>query len=885
MFLTLSPLRLVGGLTCLLLAHSAFAASHSTAPLPSLNLIDSDGDGISDEDERGIGTDPFNPDTDGDGYDDGEEVVAGSDPLDPHDTPHTLILNSPAGGLAAQGTPAIKHLPLSVLFGASTRPPDSPADPSGESYSGQYFAPANAPEHMAAKLTANGLKSGAYALVWEQRVLLNPRNEIQTYEVTILTESGRTLLRKKTPYAVGAEWRYFALSFELLKADEGRPLIMQIIPDRSGPGRYEVLQVAVLKAGLEVDVDRDGIISPDERPSGGKPFRFWVNDDSDEGESQERADIPGRPSGQSDASRKGINGLRDLIDFFALNLNIGRLVDSFSPDDGYQYFLRNEDKALQATETGLAALTAGSIHRQPDIHVYGPDGLGDINAATVGLPDPQGRIKLTKAFINGMGERNGGVLLVEANKPTNRPVCIEIVNAGQVVASFELPIAIVPIETMYRHLSLNFCARDTDGRPVLPRRPGRPNLPGEPAGLPDTETTNRWVLMIHGYNVDGDTARGWQAETFKRLYTMGSQARFVGVTWNGDTGLDYHKAVFHAFQSGDTLARSLGFLDPARSVLIAHSLGNIVASQSIQAGFTPAKYFLLNAALPVEAIMGDTADSLQAEQMTEKQWRGYSRRLFAADWHKLFSLDDQRSSYTWSNCFDRARTTVPLVNCYSPGEDVTNCPVKTDSAAVLSTLWEGRAIDYGVWKTQEMLKGVGWARSLASLAMERGQGGWGFNAVWRGAYVAGSQSNGAGGYYEKLTPSQTDQISGSQLMNNSFFRPFAEKRLHDDHLRRPSPLLDDRMVRYDLLARGIPALTFAAGAVPLPLESNLPVPPPKHENINLEAVGRTPEVRWPTTGHKADNTPGRWLHSDYKNVALPFVHPLFQLIINRGQLK
>lgn len=46
--------------------------------------LDSDGDGLSDDYERQIGTDPFNPDTDGDGLTDGDEVLKyGTDPLNP----------------------------------------------------------------------------------------------------------------------------------------------------------------------------------------------------------------------------------------------------------------------------------------------------------------------------------------------------------------------------------------------------------------------------------------------------------------------------------------------------------------------------------------------------------------------------------------------------------------------------------------------------------------------------------------------------------------------------------------------------------------------------------------------------------------------------------
>lgn len=45
--------------------------------------VDSDGDGICDEDEITNGTDPNNPDSDGDGISDGDEVTLGTDPNNP----------------------------------------------------------------------------------------------------------------------------------------------------------------------------------------------------------------------------------------------------------------------------------------------------------------------------------------------------------------------------------------------------------------------------------------------------------------------------------------------------------------------------------------------------------------------------------------------------------------------------------------------------------------------------------------------------------------------------------------------------------------------------------------------------------------------------------
>jgi hypothetical protein len=54
------------------------------SPIPG---IDSDGDGLSDEEELKQKTDPLHPDTDGDGFSDGAEVLRLTDPLDPESTP------------------------------------------------------------------------------------------------------------------------------------------------------------------------------------------------------------------------------------------------------------------------------------------------------------------------------------------------------------------------------------------------------------------------------------------------------------------------------------------------------------------------------------------------------------------------------------------------------------------------------------------------------------------------------------------------------------------------------------------------------------------------------------------------------------------------------
>ena len=56
----------------------------------SSQWVDSDGDGLSDDEESALGTDDESVDSDGDGWEDGDEADSGTDPLDDDEHPYTL---------------------------------------------------------------------------------------------------------------------------------------------------------------------------------------------------------------------------------------------------------------------------------------------------------------------------------------------------------------------------------------------------------------------------------------------------------------------------------------------------------------------------------------------------------------------------------------------------------------------------------------------------------------------------------------------------------------------------------------------------------------------------------------------------------------------------
>jgi hypothetical protein len=54
------------------------------------------------------------------------------------------------------------------------------------------------------------------------------------------------------------------------------------------------------------------------------------------------------------------------------------------------------------------------------------------------------------------------------------------------------------------------------------------------------------------------------------------------------------------------------------------------------------------------------------------------------------------------------------------------------------------------------------------------------------------------------------------------------------------------------------------------------------KNVDMEDKGRVPG-KWPAGGDDGLRV-NRWIHSDFKNVALPYVHPMYHEMIARGGL-
>lgn len=578
------------------------------------------------------------------------------------------------------------------------------------------------------------------------------------------------------------------------------------------------------------------------------PFRFWLNDDKDDGDLAEgNSDLPGQSPGN--AMDYVVNGRCDLPDFFPVWLNISTAIHLLSPSDsGVRYSLYHQDNSVRIVYTDLKRDRSGAYLTNSE-SIYGSS-LNKYAEEADSLQITSLGVNLNATVLNRIEQdSNKGILLVEgALIPTTSPIVLEAWKNGSKICAKQIPLSISSVQAMTRWINLRHL---TGGSEI------DPTDTSPPQNFPDAESNGKHVIFIAGFNNTEKDHRASSVEVYKRLYWSGSKAMYTGVSWEGNedplgilwpVAISYHLDVRNAFDISAQFANNVTALSGQKHV-IAHSLGNMVVSSAIEDyGLNITSYFMIDAAIAIEAF---NSSQLAAGNMRPANWIPYFDRTWAANWHKLwrFNTSDNRNQLTWLNRFGD----IPYAfNFYSSGEEVLQ-----NSPADPSMDIAGKTLS---WAFQELIKG---RRQALFLPDEVAHGGWGFNELW-------------------LPPDAPDagivnHLPDDTLRIGPVFKPFYDVRLHSyDPIG--SQLAGDYTIRARLLAEAIPALSFAVGCNPVTLTFS--------ENRDMMMRCKN-GAEWPLS-RIADPDKGiRWLHGDYRDVAYYFVFPLYDDICSpaRGGLQ
>jgi hypothetical protein len=561
-----------------------------------------------------------------------------------------------------------------------------------------------------------------------------------------------------------------------------------------------------------------------------------------------------------------VNGVRDLVDFFPVYIGIQSFLKDIDESQlsSYQFILRDyDDGALNFTYTSLTL--DQPLQYLTDTNTAINTGNSGVNSIT------SAGTNLANWFLVGLRDSNLGIILVEATHPTGSPLMLEIWKDGVQLAETELPLNITGVEQMFRHKNL-----------IWATTPSQPN--GPPDRLADSDvpneppTNDKNLVFLHGYNVDPNSARGWFAAMYKRLYWSGSHAKFYGCTYRGNDGQvagitwSLQTNIVHALETAPHLATFLNSLQ-GTNVLAAHSLGNMVTLGSMNYTNTSIhKFFMIDAAVAMEAI---DAGATQTTNLIHPDWYLYTNRLWATEWHQFFSTNDYRSALTWRNRLSNLGST-DVYNFYSSGEEVLrehvgrppNILIGVAVEQIIDAIWNGTPFGVYVWSFQEKLKGLSPYDDILSSS----HGGWRFNVTY---------DTNAG--FQHTTPAQAALLSNSQLQSVPFFDFGSISGFKNDtNLTTVNGSAYAQTNHDRILSDAIPCLTLPVGANHV---ARLAPDGGPDRNFDMQA---TFENGWPV-GRAARNfgavAAGEWHHSDVHEVAYTYIYKLFNEVVADGNLK
>ena len=402
---------------------------------------------------------------------------------------------------------------------------------------------------------------------------------------------------------------------------------------------------------------------------------------------------------------------------------------------------------------------------------------------------------------------------------------------------------------------------------------------GGSGGVPTRLATDDWpaeehepgnVVFVHGYNMhEGDETKLWAQNVFKKLWWSGLDRGFVAVQWRGNEGQvfevltpNYYGNVQNAFQTAPALSNAMQTVQGPKW-FIAHSLGNMLVSAAIQDyGMEYEKYFMLNAAIAMEAFDPTNGITQVAhDNMTPEAWTNYTDRVRATHWFERFPEGDGRRLLTWKGRFANVTN---IVNFYSTQEEVVN---NGDGD------WHTIAERNYVWYNQETRKGV-WP-----LMLHEYEGGWEFNG-----YYNTTTNYWIGDLLQTETyhmpPADADQLSNEQLQQIPFFLDFHNPEMHSSS--NGLIVATNYLYRAEMLAYAIPAESFAVGANPIPGLTEMltnSIPDKLYHNHNMAILFTSGQSDLPSNGSDTEDKHQDWQHSTFVQRSYKRVHQLYKVII------
>ncbi len=443
-----------------------------------------------------------------------------------------------------------------------------------------------------------------------------------------------------------------------------------------GPLRIHTALVPDYNRDGRIDAADHGKISP------ANPWRLWINDDDDSG-FEEGDDVPrGADAATADCANGQIDGMRDLVDFFALQPQVAELME-YLPPDRYTYRLKGPVVPAAGTNPAKAFFR---VVEAPTLSEAACDAyLKDVDTAARFQSEESRSVvpvcNLSEPMTDAL-KTGTGLLLVEACQTTpanGERLRLQAVRKADftIAAEVSLPVATSGVESFFRHKNLRMGAPqvEPDKERDHPPPDGGEDRLGEPANLPDSCCNEDWLVFLHGYNVNAEQARGWHCEAFKRLFWSQNHAKFVGVSWWGDesqvfSGIcpKYYETVENALVTSKALVSVVNGLPGGRKFAAGHSLGSMVVCDAIANHDAHLEHaFLLNPAIAVESFL-PLAARINDSCMEPEPWQGYDDRIKASDYYRLFNDTDARSRLTWRGLLHAAADRVTVF--FSPGDHV-----------------------------------------------------------------------------------------------------------------------------------------------------------------------------------------------------------------------